>query len=103
MKTIKIVPTMAAVFFFVTVLSTACVSKRKYNEVVKSDKNHQSELGSLRSQLNESKQSANVALEQKQLELNKEDALLKEREKKLEELRAAMQMQKDAVLNLKQQ
>ncbi len=89
---------------------SACVSKKKYNEMVSADAGKQKNIQELVSANDQLKQELNnlqnttaAQLDQKQKELNDKEKALQDREKKLEELRSEMTAQRDAVYNLKRE
>jgi chemotaxis protein MotB len=81
----------------------SCVSNKKYEEALLRNKKSEEQLANAEKKLSEEQLNKQMLEATNAEELRKREALLAEREKKLDELKAAMMAQTDAVLNLKQQ
>src|SRR4051812_12645364 len=102
MKTIKII----IVLFISASMFTSCVSNRKYKEALSSRENLQQKYDDLQSQyataMQQNQTLKNSSSEAEKGKLQTESALNEER-KKLQDMKALIDAQRDAIKNLKQE
>lgn len=107
---------LPALFLSLSIFSS-CVSNKKYNEAQRSAKNKQEALtncerelsternmtAQLTNEIKDLKSSTTESLAKKQIELYQKENLIKEREKVLADMKEELNVQRDALLNLKQE